>query len=243
MKKILAVFAVILIAVIAGCVGFYTISVKPQENYEAAEKALKDGDYKEALDKYKAAKDYEDAKVKAEAIENYNDAVELMSQGKLKKAHKKLKKVNEEAEVINCDYLKMQCKTFKKFNFTKKATGEREREKDSKFDQFGYYGSVQSTDLYIHVKTTIDEDGTVHIGAYTDTNKKENEDSYNECSYERNSKNIEWTEDDPSNDEYSIGYSYSTTDKVLKISGFTKKDGRMDYSRQIFFGSFAGLLN
>lgn len=235
MKKILAVFAVILIAVIAGCVGFYTISVKPQENYEAAEKALKDGDYKEALDKYKAAKDYEDAKVKVEAIKNYNEAIDLMGKGDLKKAYKKLKKVNKEAEVLNCDYLLMQCKTFKKLNFTKKATGERIREKDDKYEKFGYYGSVQSTDLYIHIKTTVDEEGSVHIGAYADTNKKEDENSYNECSYERHSKNIEWIEDDPSNDEYKIAYSYSTTDKVLKISGFTKKDGRMDYSRQIFF--------
>ncbi|MCQ2492203.1 MAG: hypothetical protein MJ087_04095 [Lachnospiraceae bacterium] len=237
MKKILAAFAVILLAVIAGCYGYYMKVVVPQEKYAEAEAAFQEGDYKSALALYEKLGDYKDAKIKAEGIGNYYDAVELMSQGKLKKAYKKLKKVNKDADLINCDKLKNRCKTYQKMHFTIKAKAETKRVKEDKFDlNFGYFGSVLNSDTILHVRTTIDEDGNVHIGAYTDTDKKENVKAYKECTYERNSKHLEWSEDNPEDDNYRYSYSYSFEEKILLVSGYTKKDGRMDYQKKYFFG-------
>ncbi len=227
MKKILAVFVVIIIAVAAGCYGYYAKVVKPQELYAQAEEVFAQKDYDQALDLYSQLGDYEDAKIKADGIAAYKNSIDLMGQGKLKKALKELHKVNQDMELINCDKFIHRCKLYKNMQFDRKALSKRERAKEEKFDRFGYYGNWETTDFVIHVKTTIDEEGTVHIGAYVDENMKAKKDQYVEAGYDRTFERIEWNIDDTEDPDYSIAYSYDMINKTIRISHYAKNDGRM----------------
>lgn len=212
MKKILAVFAVIIIAVSAGCYSYYVKTVKPQEQYEEAEKVFATGDYDQALELYEACGDYEDASQKASGIKAYKEGVALMEKGELKKAYKSLKKVNKDLELIKCDRLLNRCKTYQDFNFNKKS---------------GNY--------VLHVKTYIKEDATIHMGAYLDEHKKAKKDLFEDATYEKIGGHIEWTVDDPDDDALRISYSYSVSEKVLTVAHFTKEGAFMQSKNYMYF--------